>query len=61
LTGGGGLEFRQARQVQMFGEASADFYRYRTTIYSATGDLVSSSGRSTDTAATYLAGITVSF
>jgi opacity protein-like surface antigen len=61
LTGGGGIEVRLARQVQVFGEASADFYRYRTVIYSATGNLVSSSERSTDTAAAYLAGITVNF
>jgi hypothetical protein len=61
LTGGGGIEVRLAQQVQVFGEASADFYRYRTVSYSATGALVSSSERSTDTAATYLAGITVSF
>lgn len=61
LTGGGGIEFRVARQVQVFGEASADFYRDRSVIYSALGAVVSSGERRTDTAGTFLAGITVSF
>lgn len=61
LTGGCGIEVRIARQVALFGEASIDWYRSRTTSYAPTGEVLDRGARHTDEARTFMAGLQARF
>ena len=58
---GGGLEFAPSRRARLFAEYSAEFYRMRNVTYSPTGDVVSTSERSTDTIQFVSFGVSVGF
>jgi Outer membrane protein beta-barrel domain len=61
LSGGAGVEINVAEQIHLFGEASAEFYRFRNVLYGTTGEELSSSERSTEHVDTFLVGVSASF
>lgn len=61
VTLGGGVEYRVSPRAAFFGEFTGDFYRARSVVYGSTGNEISSTPRSTDTARTFAAGLAVGF
>lgn len=61
FTGGGGIEFRLARQVTVFGEATLDWYRSRSVTYAPTGEQLTIGKRNTDEVRTIMAGLLARF
>ncbi|HEX7078687.1 MAG TPA: hypothetical protein VF363_09710 [Candidatus Eisenbacteria bacterium] len=59
VTLGGGVEYRVAPRACLFGEFTDDFYRSRSVVYGSTGEEISSTPRSTDTARTFAIGLAV--
>jgi len=61
VTLGGGVEYRASARTALFAEFTGDFYRSRSVVYGSTGNELSSTPRTTDTAKTLAAGLAVGF
>jgi hypothetical protein len=61
VTFGGGIEFEAWKHVSLFAEGYADIYRARSVTYTSTGEVLTSTERSTDTVGAGMAGIAVEF
>jgi hypothetical protein len=61
VTLGGGVELMVRNRLGIYAEGSADFYRARQVTYSSTGEELTTSDRSTDSATTVAVGISVGF
>ncbi len=60
-TFGGGVEVEPWNRVSFFAEGYADIYRARSVTYSSTGEVLTTTERSTDTVGAGMAGIAVEF
>ncbi len=58
---GGGLEFAASKRARLFAEYSAEFYRMRNVSYSPTGEVISTTERTTDAIQSISAGVSVGF